>query len=262
MNFLVFRPLNSVLLATCFWTAAQAGPVDFTKLDALQVSAEAAGTLVYRGNTFTQRAPAGAPLFRYERRVLTSPNGLTASNITRDPAGRVIILEPAQVSPNQETQRFEATNQQSGFTGSVQISKGGRHLKYELNDNGKLSTASEDVVDPVVSGPSMFGFILKNWDPLVAGATLPVRMLVLKEKTTYGFDLKFEKLADGKASFTITPSNLLIRMAVAPLQVTFDASTKMPARYEGRVPPLENISSKLKDLDARVEYTSISAVYR
>ena len=236
--------------------------MDFTKLDALQVSAEAAGTLVYRGNTFTQRAPAGAPLFRYERRVLTSPNGLTASNITRDPAGRVIILESAQVSPNQETQRFEATNQQSGFTGSVQISKGGRHLKYELNDNGKLSTASEDVVDPVVSGPSMFGFILKNWDPLMAGATLPVRMLVLKEKTTYGFDLKFEKLADGKASFTITPSNLLIRMAVAPLQVTFDASTKMPARYEGRVPPLENISSKLKDLDARVEYTSISAVYR
>ena len=262
MNFLVFRPLNSVLLATCFWTAAQAGSVDFTKLDALQVSAEAAGTLVYRGNTFTQRAPAGAPLFRYERRVLTSPNGLTASNITRDPAGRVIILESAQVSPNQETQRFEATNQQSGFTGSVQISKGGRHLKYELNDNGKLSTASEDVVDPVVSGPSMFGFILKNWDPLMAGATLPVRMLVLKEKTTYGFDVKFEKQINGQALFTLTPSSLLIRLAIAPLRVVFDANTKTAVRYEGRVPPMENVSGKLKDLDARVEYTSISAVYR
>ena len=73
---------------------------------------------------------------------------------------------------------------------------------------------------------------------------------------------KFEKLADGKASFTITPSNFLIRMAVAPLQVTFDAGTKTPVRYEGRVPPMENISGKLKDLDARVEYTSVSAVYR
>ena len=262
MNFLVFRPAHSVLLAACLWTAAQAGPAGFTKLEALQVSAETAGTLVYRGDTFIQRAPVGAPLFRYERRVLTNPNGLTASHITRDPAGRVIIAESAQVSPSYETQRFEATNQQSGFTGSVQISKGGRHLEYELNDNGKLSTASEDVVDPVVCGPSLFGFILNNWDPLLAGATLPVRMLVLKEKTTYGFDLKFEKLADGKASFTVTPSNFLIRMAVAPLQVTFDAGTKTPVRYEGRVPPMENISGKLKDLNARVEYTSVSAVYR
>lgn len=262
MNLLVFRPVHSIFLVACLWAAAQAGPAAFTKLEALQGSAETAGTLVYRGDTFIQRAPAGAPLFSYERRVLTNPNGLTASHITRDPAGRVIIAESAQVSPSYETQRFEATNQQSGFTGSVQISKGGRHLEYELNDNGKLSTASEDVVDPVVCGPSLFGFILKNWDPLLAGATLPVRMLVLKEKTTYGFDLKFEKLADGKASFTITPSNFLIRMAVAPLQVTFDAGTKTPVRYEGRVPPMENISGKLKDLDARVEYTSVSAVYR
>ena len=262
MNFLVFRPAHSVFLAACLCTAAHAGPAAFTKLEALQGSVEAAGTLVYRGDTFIQRAPAGAPLFRYERRVLTNPNGLTASHITRDPGGRVIIAESAQVSPSYETLRFEATNQQSGFAGSVQISKGGRHLEYELNDNGKLSTAFEDVFDPVVCGPSLFGFVLKNWDPLMAGATLPVRMLVLKEKTTYGFNLKFEKLADGKASFTITPSNFLIRMAVAPLQVTFDASTKMPVRYEGRVPPMENISGKLKDLDARVEYTSMSAVYR
>ena len=111
MNFLVFHPAHSVLLAACLWTAAQAGPAAFAKLEALQGSAETAGTLVYRGDTFVQRAPVGAPLFRYERRVLTNPNGLTASHITRDPGGRVIIAESAQVSPSYETQRFEATNQ-------------------------------------------------------------------------------------------------------------------------------------------------------
>ena len=174
----------------------------------------------------------------------------------------VIIAESALISPDYEIQRFEATNQQSGVTGSVQISKGGRHLEYELNDNGKISTASEDVSDLVVSGPSLFGFILKNWDQLVAGISLPVRMLVLKDKTTYGFDLKFEKLANGHASFTLTPSNFLIRMAIAPLRVVFDTNTKTAVRYEGRVPPMENVSGKLKDLDARVEYTSITPAYR
>ena len=226
------------------------------------MSPESAGALIYRGTTFNQRTPAGDPLYRYERRVLPTPNGMTASHITSDLAARVIIVESAQVSPSYDTTRFEATNQQSGFAGSVQISKGGHHLEYELNDNGKVSTASEDVSDPVVCGPSMFGFILKNWDPLVAGASLPVRMLVLKDKTTYGFDIQFEKRVNGQAAFTITPSSFLIRMAIAPLRVVFDASTKTAVRYEGRVPPMESVSGKLKDLDARVKYTSTSPAYR
>lgn len=266
MPFLFIHPTHLLALAGCLLTAAvslaQGGQAAFAKLEALQASPESAGTLVYRGETFTQRTPAGAPLYRYERRVLTAPNGLTASHITSDPAGRVIIVESALVSPNYDTQRFEATNQQSGFTGSVQISNGGRHLEYELNDNGKVSTASEDVSDPVVCGPSMFGFILKNWDLLAAGTSLPVRVLVLKEKTTYGFDLKFDKVVNGQASFTITPSSVVIRMAIAPLRVVFDASTKRAVRYEGRVPPMENVSGKLKDLDARVEYVSTSPAYR
>lgn len=266
MPFHFIRPTHILAFAGCLLTAAvspaQGGQATFAKLEVLQASPESAGTLVYRGETFTQRTPAGPPLYRYERRVLSAPNGLTASHITSDPAGRVIIAESALVSPHYETQRFEAANQQSGFTGSVQISNGGRHLEYELNDNGKLSTASEEVSDPVVCGPSLFGFILKNWDPLMAGTALPMRMVVLKEKTTYGFDLKFDKVVNGQAAFTITPSNFVIRMAIAPLRVVFDASTKTAVRYEGRVPPMENVSGKRKDLDARVEYTSIASAYR
>lgn len=266
MAFLSIRPTHLFALTACLLAAAslttRAEQVALAKLDALQAAPESAGTLVYRGDTFSQRLLAGAPLYRYERRVLTTPKGLSASHITSDPNGRAIIVESALVSSGYEIQRFEATNQQSGLSGSVQISNGGRHLEYELNDNGKRSTAAEDVSDPVVCGPSLFGFILKNWDPLMAGKTLPVRMLVLKDKTTYGFDLNFEKLANGQATFTITPSSFLIRMAIAPLRVVFDASTKTVVRYEGRVPPMENVAGKLKDLDARVEYKSMTSAYR
>ncbi len=266
MPFLFIRPTHPLALTACLLTAAlspaQGAQATFAKLEALQTSAESAGALVYRGDTFTQRTPAGAPLYRYERRVLAAPKGLTASHITSDPAGRVIIVESALVSPHYETLRFEATNQQSGFTGSVQIGNSGRHLEYELNDNGKRSTASEDVSDPVVCGPSLFGFILKNWDQLVAGTSLPVRMVVLKDKTTYGFDIKFDKVVNGQAAFTITPSNFVIRMAITPLRVVIDAGTRKPIRYEGRVPPMENVSGKLKDLDARVEYASVASTYR
>jgi hypothetical protein len=241
---------------------AQAGQPAIVKLEALRLSPESAGVLIYRGDTFAQHTSAGTPLYRYERRVLSTPGGLVASHLTSDQTGRMIIAEASLVSPSYELRRFEAANLQAGFTGSVEISQDGRHLEYELKHNGAVSTASEDVSDPVVSGPSLFGFILKNWDPLTAGASMPVRMLMLRDKTTYGFDLKFEKLVNGQASFTVTPSNLLIRLAVAPLRVVLDAGTRTAVRYEGRVPPMENVSGKLKDLDARVLYTPVSVTYR
>lgn len=266
MIFPFFQTIRTLAVAACLLTLsaslARADQPALAKLEALRLAPESAGTLVYRGDTFAQRTPAGAPLYRYERRVLTTPTGLTASHITSDPTGNVIIVESSIVSPAYEVQRYEVANRQSGVTGSVQISNDGRHLEYALNDNGKASKSSEEVSDPVVCGPSMFGFILKNWEPLKAGATIPVRMLVIQEKTTYGFDLKFEKLAHGQASFSLTPSSFLIRMAIAPLRVVFDASTKTAVRYEGRVPPMESVSGTLKDLDARVEYTSMTPVYR
>jgi hypothetical protein len=93
-------------------------------------------------------------------------------------------------------------------------------LEYELNESGKVSKASKDMSAPVVCGPSLFGFIQRHWEALKARATIPVRMVVLQEKTTYGFDLKFGKSTNDQASLTLTPSNFLIRMAIAPLTVT------------------------------------------
>lgn len=258
--------LRNITLAACMGAAAishaQVSAANFSRLDALQAAPDSAGLLVYRGTTFAQQTTAGEPLYRYERRVLAMPAGLNVSHITSDPTGRVIIVESAIVSPQQEIQRFETANQQAGFVGFVQLSNNGRHLEYELNNNGKVTKAIEEVSDPVVSGPSMYGFILQNWNLLKEGDSLPVRMLVLKEKTTYGFNVKFEKQVNGHVSFTVTPSSFLVRIAVAPLRVVFDATTKAPVRYEGRVPPMENVAGKLKDLVARVEYANVAPAYR
>ncbi len=255
-------PLAATLFLVTSPCHAQLGPAALAKLDALQRSPESAGALVYRGETFTQKTPAGSPLFRYERRVQPTANGPSASHLTSDTSGRLIIVESSRVSASYALQRFEVINLQAGFSGSVAVSQDGRHLEYELNDHGTQSKASEDVADPVVTGPSMFGFILQRWDALKAGATIPVRMLVVKDKTTYGFEVKFDELSDGQATFTVTPSSFLIRLAIAPLRVMFDANRKTVLRYEGRVPPMENVSGQLKALDARVEYTPVSAIYR
>ena len=253
--------MTAGLLTAAACCAQLTQPV-FFQLDVLQHEPESAGVLVYRGATFAQSQSTGSPLFRYERRLLDATNGQTANHITSDPKGRVIILESATLSDKYAVRRVEVTNLQAGFTGSVQVSSDGRHLDYELNDNGKISKSTENVSGPIVCGPSLFGFILKHWEPLKAGVKMPVRMLAVQDKTTYGFDLAFEKSTHNQATFTLTPSSFLIRMAIAPLQVVFDANTRAPVRYEGRVPPMASVDGKLKNLDARVEYLYMSPVYR
>ena len=268
---LLIGVINAVLIAvgTAGTTLAQA-QLDAAAISRLDKSPESAGVLVYRGETFALQSASAEPLFRYERRVSDTTTGLSATHLTRDRRGELIIVESAQVTSTYGLQRFDVANQQSGYHGSVAVaarggaqgSAQGQRLDYYLNDSGKISTASEDVNDPVISGPSMHGFILAHWDTLTSGKSIAVRMLVLKEKTTYGFDIRLETQKAGKTSFSVTPSSFLIRLAVAPLRVVFDSNARTVVQYEGRVPPMEFVAGKYKALDARVDYTPVTPTYR
>ena len=195
-------------------------------LESLRAAPESAGELIYRGTVAPLRAPAEAPLFSYERRVAKTAHGFAAAHITQNRDGNVIITEQARFTPDYALQRFDAVNSQLALSGTVELSNGGRHLEYRLIDNGKPSSASEDVDAPVVSGPSLHGFIKQHWDALANGETLAVRMIVLAKKTTYGFDIRRAEHVKGRTSFSITPSSLFVRLAVAPLRVTFDSALK------------------------------------
>jgi hypothetical protein len=106
MTFSNFSRIPNLAVTAALLTAATchaqlASPV-LSKLEAFQTKPESAGALVYPGAAFAQRQPAANPLFRYERRV--------------------IILESATLSNAYEMRRFEVTNRQYGFAGSVQVS--------------------------------------------------------------------------------------------------------------------------------------------
>ena len=258
----IYSLFTLALLASGAVQAELDGP-SLKRLAALQTNPEASGELIYQGATFALKQPSAQPLFRYERRLNSSTaNSWVATHLTRNPKGELIILESGQFTPAYELQRFTVINQQGGFSGSVQLTADGRHLHYSLNDNGSIASADEDVDLPVITGPSMHGFILQHWDALLAGQNLGVRLLVLQEMQTYGFDIRFEQLAGDQAAFSLTPSSLLIRLAVAPLRVVFDANSKNVLRYEGRVPPKQEVDGQLKDLDAGVDYVTVAAHYR
>ncbi len=252
-------------LALCVITGtgnAQLSVSGLARLDSLRQSPEMAGTLIYRGTVFALRGPGTDTLFRYERRVRSTASGISVTHATHELAGTLIIDESAQLSADYGFQRFEAANAQTGISGSVVSSQGGRHLDYTLNDNGRVSTASEDVKDPVVAGPSVHGFIRQHWAELAAGGSIRVRMIVLNRKSSYGFDLRMKRQSADETTFSSTPSSALVRLMIKPLHVVFANSDRSLIRYEGRVPPMHAVGGKLKDLDARVEYRMVSSVYR
>jgi hypothetical protein len=257
------------LLATSL-TAAAASAAPAPKLDEdaarhlqrLARTPESAGTLIYRGSVVPQAEPDARPLFTYERRVDDRTGVLVSSHVTTDFNGEVIIAEQARMAPGYTLRRFDAANRQQGYSGSVVVSREGRHLEFTLVREGKVLTASEDVKHPAVSGPSLHGFILQHWNRLAAGQKVPVRMIILNRLETYGFDIRRQREAEGRTTFSITPSSPLVRLVVAPLVVTFDSATRNVVRYEGRVPPMKPEGGRLVDLDARVDYTMNVPVYR
>jgi hypothetical protein len=249
-------------LAACTTSSPVAlGQVGSDRLQTLTRAPESEGTLIYRGDVYPLSPADAAPLFTYQRRVDRSDDGMRASHITRNADGEAVALEFARFTPDYEVQRFEAIHKVAGYSGSVDVSPDG-HLEYVLDEGGRITTASEDVTDPVVSGPSLHGWMLRHWDDLAAGKAKKVRMIVLTRKETFGFELKRVPAPDGIVAFSMKPTNLLVRLAVAPLRLEFDAATRNVLRYTGRVPPMILVDGKRTTLDARVEYALDVPMYR
>jgi hypothetical protein len=255
-------------LAALLTPAAQATlqPADEARLLAVQQSADSAGAWVYDGIVHPLDAPTGQPLFSYQRRVQPAGGGLIATHVTRDPQGRVLIVESAAVAADYTLRSFDAVNRQLGSSGSVQASPDGRQLHYRLVEGDRVRSATEIIDAPAVTGPSLHGHILQHWDALSAGRVHAVRIVVLSRLESIPFEIRRAGGSDaaepGCRAFTITPARWSMRLVVKPLRVEFDEATRQVRRYEGRVPPLQQADGKLKPLDARVDYPRHAPIYR
>ena len=60
----------------------------------------------------------------------------------------------------------------------------------------------------------MFGFILAHWDALTSGEAIPIRFAVLERGESLGFVLDRVEGPEGRTIIRMTPSSLLVRLAV------------------------------------------------
>lgn len=92
---------------------------------------------------------------------------------------------------------------------------------------------------------------------------LAVRLVVLSRLQSFPFEIRRAPDAEpGRRAFAITPARWWLRLAIRPLRVVFDDTTRQLRRYEGRVPPMQRVNGRLKALDARVDYPRHASIYR
>lgn len=215
---------------------------------------------IYMGRVFPLDSSAKEPLFVYERRVSESANTQTSTHVTRDPGGAVVFADSARHSKNYELIEYQLLGDQLGQTGTIRVSRGG--VDFALHGAEGTRLAHESDSDAIVVGPTLVGSIVRNLPALRKGASIRVRLAVLERLETIGFDLSLLDHDEGRTRVQMKPSSLIIRMAVAPLMFTFDTASGKLLTLEGRVPPKVRDGDKLRNLDARVEYTFLADSYR
>lgn len=217
------------------------------------------GEQIYEGRVFSLDG-GNAPLFRYERRVRPSADGFDSTHLTYDASGAIVVSQRATHTAGYELRRAELVHAQTGVTASVVVA--GTRASFTLDEGRGARTFTEDVTDPVVAGPTMFGYILANWDALNRGETRSIRFAVLERGETIGFRLARVASGTGRTTIRMRAANPVLRLAIADTFFQFETETRRIVEYTGRVPPMKTVGARLHTLDARVTYQFVAPAFR
>lgn len=246
-------------LASC---AAPAQDSPASALRSLGRAPHAAGELVYRGAVYDpSRGPNSAAVFNYERRVTPQGDALISTHVSLDEDGTLAVVDAATHDSAYRLRTFDSLQAQTGTVGRVTVDADG-DVHFDVTRARRRRTRTERATDPVVVGPTLFGYALAHWEALVSGEALKVRFAVVERAQTYGFTLRKVHADAHTTTIAMRATGLLTRASVPTMHLVFDTQTRDIVRYQGRVPPVVFKDGKARALDARVEYAFVADGYR
>lgn len=218
--------------------------------------------LVMTGMVHEIGSSFGKTVARYELRKLVAPDGgYTSFHRFVDPAsGKTLVEERLRVGPDGKAIEFHQDHLQIGAKGALRIQ--GSQLEFGWETPGKTKQESETTDEDVLVPPMLPDKIRANWDPLMNGKTVKVRLGVLDRTETVGFklDKNEESEFQGKPSvtFRFKPTSFVIQAIVNPVMLTFDRQTRTLLRVVGRMPiKRAEAGGKFKDFDGDTLYTAV-----
>lgn len=200
-------------------------------------------------------------LFTVERKF--AADGRNANAVFKDPSGKAIVIESMQYDASGHLYLYEVEHRQTGITGKVEVLDGKLvFTRRKLSEPASsASVKKEDVASNWAVGASLIPMLARNWELVMRGEKLKVRLGLWDRQETIGFDLfkdRIEMGPDGKERVIIKmkPSSFLISALVSPLYFVMGKDGRSLDSMTGRVLPKLEVGGKLQDLDAEIVYST------
>lgn len=224
----------------------------------------AAANIEVNGRVFYKKAAdPSKPAYLFRSYTKEEGSKRHIETLYTDLNGTVLSTETADFENGELLSTTYRQNQMKDEYGDAK--REGDKLVYTFLKEGKTKQESEKYNPSMMVSPMVVDFVLKNWDRLMNGETLPVRLVLIERTETIGF--KFFKGGEEKlrgqdvVEIVMKPSSFLIGMMVIPIRLYFTkAAPHWLMESKGRTPirvAIKNPPTQRKDweaIDARVEY--------
>ncbi len=207
-----------------------------------------------RGDIYDKYEPENPEVLFTQERIVKKDrrDGFFVEKTFKDSNGEVVVLETF-VYKNGRVIKMELSQSQLKASGGFEVKDGKVHLHY--TKNGKTKTDSENWVENFVSSDEIGGYLIKNWEALMEGDSIKIRLPVVDRLETVGF--KFFKIGErpigGKDHILVKmkPSSFIIAALVDPLVFTIEKNGRRRIlEVDGRTAPKVKKENSWKDLDA------------
>lgn len=211
------------------------------------------GKQIYRGNVFPDYSKEQQ--YFYERWVIENENGTVANHTAYTMDKKKLVIQSAKENKSNSLIHYDEVHIQKGYIGSILIED--KKVKIIRRYKGKDEINIETLGNPVVVGPTLFGYIQNNWDSLIAGKENDISFGLIERLETFGFTIKLKSKNSKEVNFILTPTSFLMKLFVSDLEVDFDPVTKKILRYKGPVPQYHIVDGDFKKVNATSIYEYI-----
>lgn len=208
------------------------------------------GDLVYVGTVAPLKAPT-KPVYEYERRVKEG----RSTSFTKQ-GTEPVLIEQASHDADYELSSYVQWQLQTREVGRVTVENG--VVRLSQASGGVERLVEEPLREPVVVGPTLFGFIARHREQLLKGEALKIRFAVTSRLETIPFELSRVDGPNGEPRIRMAAKSALVALVVDPLFVTYSPEGALVS-LDGRVPTKLKQGDDWADFDAHVDYRNKGA---
>jgi len=214
----LFAAVATILLAT-----SVAGPVG----SSVDPSVVPSSIERFRG---VARSKDGAVAYVETHEVRLSGGRITSAETRYSRAdGRAIARLVSEFAPGSFAPDYEFQDLRTGAREAVR--RAGDGVRLVDGDRAKVLPLPEDL--PLVAGQGLDRYAREHLEQLAGGEVLRVSLALPGRLDAFGFQLRGERIENGKIRVRFEPSSFLLRLLAPSLEGEYDPATRRLVRYVG-----------------------------